>query len=337
VIRIETAADVREVLGASVTAAAVGAALERGLFWMLAAEPRTPPALARELGIPEARCRHWLETLASIGLLAEVGDGFELSPVGRTAIIEGGGRDAWAYLAMEAREHLPLVVDLPMRLGRDGAVTDDTDATTDYVERLRSDPDRARRFTYLLYELHAWLADAVADVVAIPEARRLLDIGGGSGVVSLGLLRHHPELTATVVDLPAVCETGRMIADSTDEAPRISYLPLDYREGLPEGFDVVMTCDAAFDRGLLAEIARALPPGGTYVLVDRWIDSGPAQRSALAAESFEASLLDPAFDVPTIDDLYRDLRTVGFDPAPAIELPRPAWKVVTAKKMKAAS
>jgi SAM-dependent methyltransferase len=337
VIRIETAADVREVLGASVASAAVGAALELGVFWMLAAAPRTPPALARELGIPEPRCRYWLETLASLGLLAETGGGFELSPVGRTAIVESGSRDTWAYLALEAREHLPLVLQLPSRLGRDGAVTDDADATTDYVEKLRADPDRARRFTHLLYELHAWLADAVADAVAIPGARRLLDIGGGSGVVSLGLLRRHPALTATVVDLPAVCETGRTIADGTDEAPRISYLPLDYREGLPEGFDVIMTCDAAFDPLLMAEIARVLPQDGTYVLVDRWIDTGPAQRGALATESFEASLVDPAFDVPTIDHLSRDLRSVGLEPAPAIELPRRPWKVVIAKKVDTAS
>jgi SAM-dependent methyltransferase len=332
-IRVETAADVRDLLGVPTTSAAVGAALELGLFWMLADRPRTASSLAEGLGIPRARCRYWLGALAAVGLLTETDEGFALSPTGRVAIVEGGSPDAWQYLAMEAREHLPLVLDLPQRLRRDGAVTDDAAATTDYVEKLRADPDRARRFTHLLYELHGWLADAVAETVQLPGARWLLDVGGGSGVVSLALLRRHPALSAVVVDLPAVCVAGREIADATGEAARISYRPLDYRDGLPDGFDVIMTCDAAFDRSLMTEIARVLPEGGTYLLVDRWIDTGPAQRAALAPELFEASLVDPALDVPTVEDLSRDLRSLGLEPAPPIDLQRPMWKVVTAEKV----
>lgn len=35
--------------------------------------------------------------------------------------------------------------------------------------------------------------------------RRLMDLSGGSGVVSQALLQRHPELTAAVVDIANVC------------------------------------------------------------------------------------------------------------------------------------
>lgn len=331
---IRNADDVRDILGASVPAAAVGAALELGLFWMLVDGPRSAPSVADELEIPVARCHYWLGALAALGLLDETDDGYGLSSIGRVAIIEGGSREAWCYLAMEAREASPLTVDLSHRLGRRGPVTDDPVATGDYVDKLRADPDRARRFTELLYELHTWLGEAVADKVDLRGTHRLLDVGGGSGVVSLALLRRNPGLTAVVADIPAVCDAGRAIANRTDEAARISYLAIDFQEQeMPEGFDVILTCDARFTRRLLARFAGALPDGGRYILVDRSFDTGPSQRAALAESLFQSSLIDPNFQLPTIEQIYADLRGVGLEPTEYVELSRPLWKLIEARKV----
>lgn len=328
-MRITSVDDVFELLGASLSSAALGVALELGLFWTLEDGPRTLLSIADELDVPVHRCRAWLGLLASIGLLVEREDGFELSSTGRSAILDGGSRETWRYLAQEAREAYPLGSDLVHRLGVPGPVSDDPDAITPYVDKLRAAPERARRFTELLYELHGWLGQAVASTVDLGGARRLLDLGGGSGVVSLALLRRFPDLTAVVADIPAVCGAGRQIADATDEASRIDYRPIDVRlDDLPGGFDVILTCDAFSDGALLAKISRALPPGGCYLLVDRWIDTGPEQRAALAAEVFERSLVDPALAVPTIEQVYADLRTAGLEPTPYTELPRPAWKLI---------
>jgi len=331
---IRSTADVYEALDAPVSSAALAAALELGLFWTFEDGSRTVRSVAEELAIPEGRCRFWLATLARLGLLEETEDGFDLSSAGRSVIIAEWSREAWRYLAIEAREASPLVVDLARRLGRRGPVTEDPVATMDYVDKLRADPDRARRFTELLYELHARLAEAVADTVDLRGARRLLDVGGGSGVISLALLRRNPDLTALVVDIPAVCEAGRAIADRTDEASRISYQTIDYwEEELPGGSDVVMTCDARFTPPLLAKISRALPEGGRYLLVDRSFDTGPSQRAALAPTLFGYSLVDPDHLFPTIEQVYADLRAVGLEPAPLVELPRPLWKVIEARKV----
>lgn len=334
-MRITSVDDVFGLVGASLPSGALGVALELGLFWTLEDGPRTVRAIADEFDIPVHRCRAWLGLLASIGLLEEREDGYELSSTGRSAILEGGSRETWRYLAQEAREAYPLGFDLVHRLGVRGPVSDDPDAITHYVDKLRATPERARRFTELLYELHGWLGQAVASTVDLSGARRLLDLGGGSGVVSLALLKTFPDLTAVVADIPEVCAAGREIADATDEASRIDYLPIDVsQDDVPGGFDVIVTCDAPFYGALLVRISRALPPGGRYLLVDRWIDTGPTQRAALAPEVFERSLVDPALVVPTIEQVYADLRATGLEPTPYTELPRPAWKLIEARRAK---
>ncbi len=333
-MRITTTDDVHDLMnGGALSSAAVSAAVELGLFWTFEQGPRTVGSVAAQYDIPEVRCRFWLATLASLGLLVDTDDGYDLSPTGRSAILDGGSEETWRYLAMEAREASALAVDLARRLRVRGPVTDDPDAITDYVDKLRADPDRARRFTDLLYELHGRLAEMVADTVDLREARRLLDVGGGSGVVSLAFLRRNPELEAVVVDIPAVCEAGRAIADRTDVASRISYRTIDYRqEELPEGFDVIMTCDARFTPPVLEKIARALTPGGRYLLVDRSFDAGPTRRAELALGVFQDTLIDPGFVFPSIEQVAEDIRAAGLEPAPPVDLPRPRWKVIEARK-----
>jgi hypothetical protein len=96
---------------------------------------------------------------------------------------------------------------------------------------------------------------------------------------------------------------------------------------------VILTCDARFTRPLLAKIASALPTEGRYLLVDRSFDTGPSQRAALARGLFQSSLVDPGFEFPTIEQVYANMRSVGLEPAPYVELSRPLWKVIEARKV----
>ena len=59
----------------------------------------------------------------------------------------------------------------------------------DYFQRLQEDPAYAAQFTRKLYEIHRPLAEHLADMLDLEGINSLLDLGGGSGVVSLALLR----------------------------------------------------------------------------------------------------------------------------------------------------
>jgi predicted TPR repeat methyltransferase len=270
-MNIESRDDVRFLMGAYVPSAALNAALELGLFWRLADQPQDAAAVAEALGIPAVRCRYWLDLLGSIGLLERGPEGYALSSKAQAAILDAHSQETWALLAREAREHGPAVHDLARLIHEPRAGWEALGLTHPYyVDRMRESPQRARRFTRMLYELHRPLADKLAETLDLSDVERLMDLGGGSGVISMGLLRRHPDLSSVVVDIANVCAAGREIAAENAIEERLTYHTSDFLENeLPSGFDMVLEFDVGvYTEALFIKVHDALNSGGRFVIVD---------------------------------------------------------------------
>jgi SAM-dependent methyltransferase len=308
--------DIWDLLKGHVTSAALGAALELGLFWMLAKRPMTEAETGEALDIPENRCRYWLQLLESIGLVKHTPQGYIPSGTAQSAILDAYSKGLWAFLAEQERERIPILADLPRDLSDPRSTWAVHSLTApNYLEVMRHDPEWARRFTRMLYEFHQPLAEAVAEAVDMTGVERLLDLGGGSGVVSLRLLKRYPSLSALVVDIPNVCTAGREIAEETAERDRIEYASLDFeRDPLPPGFDMILACDSAdYHEPLFRKIYLLLNPGGRFVIVDQFAsEEGVAPRERVAW-AFRGSLGNP--DVlwpPSSKDVQKLLSSAGF-------------------------
>ena len=99
----ETTEDILELLCGYIISASLGAAMELGLFWMLAEKPLTTPDVARSLNIPLNRCHHWLQILCKHGLLEESAEGYAPSAIAQKAILDALSQATWAFQAREAR------------------------------------------------------------------------------------------------------------------------------------------------------------------------------------------------------------------------------------------
>jgi len=62
-VKPETTEDVLELMEGGMTSAALGAAMELGVFWLLARKPLQAPDVAQTLGVPLNRCQPWLQIL----------------------------------------------------------------------------------------------------------------------------------------------------------------------------------------------------------------------------------------------------------------------------------
>src|ERR1051326_4168968 len=70
--------------------------------------------------------------------------------------------------------------------------------------------------------------------------RRMLDVGGNSGEFLLQVCRAHSELSATVFDLPLVCDIGQEHVSSHPESSRINFRRGNALvDALPGGIDLV--------------------------------------------------------------------------------------------------
>lgn len=310
-----TTDQVFDLLDASFASAALTAALELGLFRMLEERPAPAGDIARRFGIPLLRCRYWLQLLEQAGLLERAGEALRPSPAARTAILEAYDSESWSHLALESRGLNRWLYDFTAHLTAPGSAREALGLRRrDYLAEMIDDPGLARRFTRMLRDFHRPMAGELAPMIDMGGVSRMMDLGGGSGIFSLALLRRHPGLASVVVDVPTVCRVARELAGDGEGTGRISWHEANFLEDeLPAGFDLVLECDVdVYDEALLRKVRGALNPGGRFVIVDQLAPAPGTAPPVRAHWALQHSLDDPAFAFLTTDEVEAVLRTAGF-------------------------
>jgi predicted O-methyltransferase YrrM len=309
--------------------------MELGLFWLLAERPRDAASVAQATGVLINRCRYWLQLLSSVGLVEKVPAGYAPSPTARTAILEAYSQETWAFLAREARERFPAVRNLALHIREPGSAWAAQGLTPpDYFANMIASPERARQFTRMLYEYHQSLADELSRTLDMTGVQRLMDLGGGSGVMSLALLRRNPGLTSIVVDIENVCVAGREIAaEHGVTAERITYHSADFlREELPGKCDMVLDCDVgAYSEEMLRKIWAALNPGGRLVIVDQFAPAKDVAHASRLLWAFLGSLENPDATPTTAREVQTQLTQAGFQLVSETTL-CDGWVMIEARK-----
>lgn len=118
--------------------------------------------------------------------------------------------------------------------------------------------------------------DMAVELLNLPEDRdcRVLDLGGGTGSVTMRVLDRCPRALVTLLDASAgMLEQARPKLQGYDDRVRVRLANVE-TEPLEETWDGVLSCDAlhhvplARRWELFGEICRSLPPGGAFVYQD---------------------------------------------------------------------
>jgi 3-hydroxy-5-methyl-1-naphthoate 3-O-methyltransferase len=130
-------------------------------------------------------------------------------------------------------------------------------------------------------------AQALAKGLDLGGRRRLLDIGGGSGIYACAIVAQMPHLTASVLEKPPVDRIARRAVERRGFGGRVDVVGSDMlTDPLPSGHDVHLFSNVLHDwdtdvvQQLLRASAAALPPGGTIVVHDAFLNAdktGPLQ------------------------------------------------------------
>jgi tRNA (cmo5U34)-methyltransferase len=174
------------------------------------------------------------------------------------------------------------------------------DAST-YTDEIRSDVPAYDAFQ-----------DSVADASG-SGARRILDLGTGTGETARRVLARHPEARLVGVD-----ENEGMLAVAGSQLPaeRVELRVGRIEEPLPDGtFDLVTSAlcvhhlDGAGKADLFRRVREALDPGGLFVLGDVVVPVDPAEAT---------TPLTPGYDRPSpLADQLDWLIDAGFEPSVA--------------------
>jgi len=314
---LTTNEDVHSLLHATTASAALGAAIQTGLLWMLGERPMNGEEVAQALMIPGKRGHYWLQYLQSIGVLETDPQGYIPSSVVRSAILDNYSRGSWQHLVIDEQEKDACVRGLPWLISEPGSLwtAQSIEEPESYVDRMRASLERAREFTRMLFEVHQNLAKRVAELLDLRGVERMMDLGGGSGVVSMALLRKYPAVTSTVVDIENVCIAGREIAEEERFSDRITYHAAEFaKDEFPSGFDLVLQCDVCvYSMELLHKMHRSLKPGGLLVFVNHFSPGENLAPPTRLEWTFLDSLHDPYIGFPTLETFKSMLAQACFE------------------------
>lgn len=178
-----------------------------------------------------------------------------------------------------------------------------------YVKMMEQDPDRARDFTLMLYYYHQEEAEKLAKAVDLRPYHAVLDVGGGSGVMSIAMVKRHPHLRACVFDIEPVCRVARQIINENGMSQKITAQGGDFSAGLPTGYDVIMFCDLGPIRDELLSLAfDALPVDGLLVIAADL----PSEDKTRPIEQPLERLVAPSYGWETRRELTSALKAHGF-------------------------
>jgi predicted O-methyltransferase YrrM len=299
------------------------------VFRMLHGKRMKATSIGRALKIHSFYREPFLNSLVSLGLLHKAGDTYWNTRFAEKYFINERSiywTRQYSKECVQAYEVLT-VLEKALASGRSYASIRGLKKPS-YTEVMKRDRRVAEDFTQMLFHFHRDDAEALAQYLDLSKHRAVLDVGGGSGVMSIALARKNPRLHACILDLAAVCKIAAGNIRRAGLSRRIRTLPGDIRHGLPAGYDVILLCDiGSVWKQLLRSANKSLPAGGLVVAVDRYLsDDGTKPLDRLVAHFVGSS-----FGLATRSDVVAAMRSCGFQGVKASNVSRDLWFITGIK------
>jgi SAM-dependent methyltransferase len=245
-------------------ARSIMAGVKLGVFESLESTPLTTAAVAKRCDTDVQATTLLLNALVGCGYLAMSCERYSLTPKSRKWLLRSGKNSVRDKILLQAIEwrwiaHLEEFV----RTGRplDFHATMSDSERDLYHRSMRAIAGIAGR--------------EVAWRTPIPHyATRMLDLGGSHGHFAASICRRHPGLSAQVLDLPGAVEKAAPMLAAEGLGSRVVHLAADVNHADlgSEQFDLVFMSNLAHhlgkdqNRSLAKRVARALRPGGIFVI-----------------------------------------------------------------------
>ncbi|KZY31711.1 methyltransferase [Roseovarius sp. HI0049] len=280
---IETAEDLSAIAFSFMASKALFAGLHADIFSQLADGPKPAAALAEAVDIPINRVVMLTTALASVGLLV-IGDDETIgnSPAAQNFLSKQSKYDFGDYLRYQIDQQMyPFLLQLNAVMKGDLS----EDAISSYKHWM-ADEEQASVYSESQHAGSLGPGRTLARKVDLSAARTLLDVGGGTGAMTISLCEAYEDLHATIIDFPNVSEIGWRFISEAGLVDRVRYIPGNAVEvQWPGHQDAILMSylmsgvpgDAV--SALLQSAYDALAPGGKLLVHDFMVEEdrrGPA-------------------------------------------------------------
>ncbi len=268
----------RELVGSMRVTQLIYVAAKLGIADLLKDGSKSVDELASKVGAHPRALYRVLRALASRGVFAEVGDRqFELTALAeplqdrvpgsvRTWAIMNGEEGFWKSWG----DLLNCVKtgDTPFNhvfgMGRWEYLTRNAEAGTIFNKAMSAMAEQT--------------VNAVVEAFDFSGVNRVVELGGGRGVLIAAILKRHPHVQGVLTDLPAVTNEARAFIESEGLEDRCEIIGGDYFESVPSGADIYILKGIIEDEeddgvvALLKNCRRAMGNHARLMVLD-WIMS----------------------------------------------------------------
>lgn len=146
----------------------------------------------------------------------------------------------------------------------------DTDMFS-YLKTNESDNDVFNKAMSNLTSMHA---DGIGEFIRHLKPATVLDAGGGVGTLLCAILKHNPQATGTIVDLPNVKEAALEYVSGLNLSHRVNFLSTSFFEEFQAEADVITIHHVLHDYSdedcviILKNCKRSLSRGGSILIVE---------------------------------------------------------------------
>ncbi len=241
-------------------------AVELDVFSAVGGDGVDARTVVERLGTDPRATAMLLNALAAIGLLIKDGDSFRCAPLAARAL----GADSTCFLRpmLEHMAHLWRSWSHLSEIVRTGRLPGG-------IEEPANREDQVDSFIGAMHHFGLQQQGPFVQALDWAGVRRVLDLGGGSGVYAISFCKAVPQLAATVFDRASVVRLARKYIREAGLAERIQVLAGDMLvDDIGSGYDLVWLSNVVHSMApeavavLFQRISNALNPGGRLVVRD---------------------------------------------------------------------
>lgn len=314
---IESAEDLSSVAFGFMASKSLFAGLDADLFSLLADGPMTAEALAKVADIPLNRIVILTTALVSIGLLSIKDDKkIQNSPAAQNFLSKSSKYDFGDYLRYQIDQQMyPFLLQLNAVMKGDLA----DDAIASYKHWM-TDEEQASVYSESQHAGSLGPGRTLARKVDLSNATKLLDVGGGTGAMTISLCREYEQLQATIIDFPNVAEIGWRFISEADLVDRVRYIPGNAIEAQwPTNQNAVLMSylmsgvPGSSVEGLLKKAFDALAPGGKLMVHDFMVEEDQRGPTLAALWQLQHMAFTPEARSLSVGWLTQTGKSIGFN------------------------
>ena len=336
---VELRQQMARLIGGYQISAAIGAVARLGVADALAAGPMGPQDLAARVGADARSLGRTLRALEDAGLFTKLDDGrIALTALGEllrsdapTSARRGAiaSTEEWRWRAYGHLTH-------SVRTGEPGFALAHGCGLWEYLAR---EPDAAAMFNESMSRVAAANAAALVRTYDFRNVSRLVDVGGGHGLLASAVLQANPHMHGVIVDLPGVIDGARTRMSEAGLTDRCELIAGDFFDAVPAGGDayvlswILHDWDDRSAARILANCRSAMREGGRLLVIEMVIPSGeeppasPDLDRLIKAADLEMLTIVGGRERTAIE--YRELfMTAGFELTRILALDSLPWSLI---------